>query len=55
LWKVNIFILKLEILEDISFNAPDLEEGTKITVDLELVQKMINPILKKSDLSKFLI
>ncbi len=42
-------------MEDISFQAPDLEQGTVITVDEALVESKIAPMLKKSDLSKFIL
>ena len=42
-------------MEDISFQAPDLDEGTVICVDEQLVQAKIAPMLKKSDLSKFIL
>ncbi len=42
-------------MEDISYTAPDMDEGTVINVDEALVQAKIGPMLKKSDLSKFIL
>ncbi len=42
-------------MEDISFEAPDLAEGSTIVVDEALVEAKIRPMLKKSDLSKFIL
>lgn len=42
-------------MEDISYQAPDMDSGTVITVDEALVEAKIQPMLKKSDLSKFIL
>jgi ATP-dependent protease HslVU (ClpYQ) ATPase subunit len=44
-----------KIMEDISFTAPDMDEGTVVTIDEDTVVKKIGPMLKKDDLSRFIL
>lgn len=43
-----------KILEDISFNAPDMK-GQEVTITKEDVIERVTPLLRKSDLSKFVL
>lgn len=43
------------VVEDISFDASDMEKGTMIQVDAKLVREKVAPLLTKSDLSKFIL
>lgn len=51
----RLYTVLEKIMEDISYQAPDMETGTVITVDEALVESKIQPMLKKSDLSKFIL
>lgn len=42
------------ILEDVSFNAPDLVQG-KVTIDKAYVQERLGALLKDQDLSRFIL
>ena len=44
-----------KIMEDISFNAPDLAGKQKVVVDRALVRQKLLPMLEKTDLSKFIL
>ncbi len=44
-----------KIMEDISFDAPDMADGTTILIDEQMVDAKIAPMLKKSDLSRFIL
>lgn len=43
------------LVEDISFDAADMEPGSEVTVDADLVQERLGGMLKKADLSKFIL
>ncbi|MGO0122698.1 ATP-dependent protease ATPase subunit HslU [Desulfothermobacter acidiphilus] len=43
-----------KLLEDISFNAPDLK-GQELVIDAEQVQRKLEPILKREDLSRYIL
>ena len=43
------------LLEDVSFNAPDLAQNTRIDVTPEMVQEKVGELAKKSDLAKFIL
>ncbi|MDY0231933.1 MAG: HslU--HslV peptidase ATPase subunit, partial [Candidatus Saccharicenans sp.] len=43
-----------KVMEDISFEAPNLREG-KIVITKEYVQKQLSEILKDQDLRKFIL
>jgi len=43
------------IMETISFEAADLEPGTEIKVDATDVQAKVGDMLKRADLSKFIL
>merc|ERR1711865_456216 len=43
------------IVEEISFTACDEEPGATITIDKEYVEKKVNDMLVKSDMSKFIL
>lgn len=43
------------IMEEISFNAAEMEEGTEIIVDKKLVQEKLSDGLITSDLSRFIL
>jgi len=42
------------VLDDISFNAPDMTEKT-VTVDGDYVRKMLTDIVKDQDLSRYIL
>lgn len=42
-------------MEEFSFNAPDMEEGSKIKVTRDMVKEKLRPLLQKGDLSKFIL
>ncbi|CCI50713.1 unnamed protein product [Albugo candida] len=44
-----------KVVEDISFDASDLSPGSKVTVTKDLVRERVGPMLKKADLSKFIL
>merc|ERR1712072_1597209 len=41
------------IVEEVSFDAPDEVDGTKLVVDVEMVKERLGEMLIKSDLSKY--
>lgn len=41
--------------QEISFAAPDQEEGSEIVVDKALVQARVNDLLVESDVSKYIL
>ena len=43
------------IMEDYSFEAAGMEDGSVITVDEDVVVERIGDMLKKQDLSKFIL
>ena len=43
------------IMEEISFDAAEMEEGTEIVVDKKLVQEKLSDGLITSDLSRFIL
>lgn len=43
------------LVEDISFDASEMEDGTEVVVDVALVKERLGDMLKKSDLSKFIL
>lgn len=43
-----------KLLEDISFNAPELK-GQKIVIDAKFVKEKLNEILKSEDLSRYIL
>lgn len=43
-----------KVLEDISFNAPELK-GQKISITKEMIREKVGDLMKKSDLSKFVL
>ena len=43
------------IVEELSFNAPELEKGTVLTVDKKLVAERVSDMHVKSDLSRFIL
>ena len=43
------------VMEDISFDAPDMAKGCTVTVDRDLVRAKLLPLLEKQDLSKFIL
>lgn len=43
------------IMEEISFDAAEMEEGTEIIVDKKLVQEKLSDGLITSDLSRFIL
>ena len=42
-------------VEDISFSAPDMEPGTKVVITEDTVSQRVSDMLKKSDLSRFIL
>lgn len=43
------------LMEEISFNAPEMEEGSEVIVDRALVQERLSDALVASDLSRFIL
>jgi len=43
------------IVEELSFNAPEMEEGSVLTVDKKLVEERVSDMHVKSDLSRFIL
>lgn len=43
------------IVEEISFNAPDLGEGAEVTVDKALVQARVSDMMIAGDVSKYIL
>ena len=43
------------IIEEISFDAADMCEGTTITIDEEMVTERLGDMVKSVDLSKFIL
>eukprot|EP00549_Striatella_unipunctata_P004164 CAMPEP_0118685664 /NCGR_PEP_ID=MMETSP0800-20121206/7375_1 /TAXON_ID=210618 ORGANISM="Striatella unipunctata, Strain CCMP2910" /NCGR_SAMPLE_ID=MMETSP0800 /ASSEMBLY_ACC=CAM_ASM_000638 /LENGTH=492 /DNA_ID=CAMNT_0006582607 /DNA_START=219 /DNA_END=1698 /DNA_ORIENTATION=+ len=43
------------IMEELSFEAAELEPGTTLTVNKELVQKRLSEVMVKSDVSKYIL
>jgi len=43
------------LMEDISYEAAEMEEGTVITVDKALVQERLSDVLVASDLSRYIL
>ncbi|CAE7891630.1 hslU [Symbiodinium sp. KB8] len=43
------------IMEDISFNAPDLDKSQPVVVNAELVKEKLSGMLEKTDLKKFIL
>jgi len=51
----RLFPVIEKIVEDISFDSPEMDEGTVISVDKEMVVKRLEDMLKKDDLSRFIL
>lgn len=43
------------IMEELSFKAAELEHGSVLTVDKDLVTERLSDVIVKSDLSKFIL
>lgn len=43
------------IMEELSFKAAELEQGSVLTVDKDLVQERLSDVIVKSDLSKYIL
>ena len=43
------------IMENISFEAPDMNPGDRVIITKELVQDKVSSMLEKSDLSKYIL
>lgn len=43
------------IMEELSFEAAELEKGSKLVVDKALVQKRLKEVVEKTDLSKYIL
>ena len=43
------------VLQTISFDASEMEDGTVVVVDTDLVKERVGDMLKGSDLSKYII
>eukprot|EP00745_Piridium_sociabile_P003041 TRINITY_DN118385_c0_g1_i1.p1 TRINITY_DN118385_c0_g1~~TRINITY_DN118385_c0_g1_i1.p1 ORF type:complete len:128 (+),score=4.97 TRINITY_DN118385_c0_g1_i1:184-567(+) len=44
-----------KVVSDISFNAPEVETGTKITITRDCVRSAVGDILSKNDLRRYLL
>jgi ATP-dependent HslUV protease ATP-binding subunit HslU len=51
----RLFTIMEKVIEDISFNSPYMEPNSKIVVDGEYVKNHIQSIIKKIDMTKFII
>lgn len=43
------------IMDDISFEAADMPEGTQVVIDVDRVRERLEPLMEKNDLSKFIL
>jgi ATP-dependent HslUV protease ATP-binding subunit HslU len=43
------------IVEELSFEAPEMEQGSVITVTKEIVKERVSDMLVDSDLSRFIL
>jgi ATP-dependent HslUV protease ATP-binding subunit HslU len=43
------------IVDEVSFEAPDMKEGSEITVNRELVHKKVSSLLEKADVKRYII
>ena len=50
----RLYTILEKLLEDISFNAPDLKEK-KFTIDKKYVKKKLQSIIKNEDLSRYIL
>jgi ATP-dependent HslUV protease ATP-binding subunit HslU len=50
----RLYTIMEKLLEDVSFNAPDLP-GQEIVIDAGVVQARLNDIIKDQDLSRFIL
>jgi len=44
-----------KVMEEISFEAPDMEKGTKITITAAMVKESVTDLMLKSDVSKYIL
>jgi len=44
-----------KVMEDVSFSAPQMDTGTRLTITAEKVRESVNELLKKTDLHKFIL
>jgi len=44
-----------KVMEEISFGAPDMEKGTKITITASTVKERVTDLMIKSDVSKYIL
>lgn len=51
----RLYTVMERITEEISFDASELEPGTEVVVDRDLVKERLGDLLKKADLSKFIL
>jgi len=51
----RLFPVIERIVEEISYNSPEMEEGTVVVVNKELVEERVSEMLVKNDLSKFIL
>jgi ATP-dependent HslUV protease ATP-binding subunit HslU len=50
----RLFTIMERLLEDLSFEAPQLKEK-KLTIDAKYVQEKLNDIVKDQDLSRYIL
>jgi ATP-dependent HslUV protease ATP-binding subunit HslU len=43
------------IMEELSFQAAEMEKGSKIKVDKALVEQRLAEVVKKTDISKYIL
>lgn len=43
------------IMEELSFQSADMEEGSSLKVDKKLVEERLSDVLVKSDLSRYIL
>lgn len=50
-----LFDFRPAVTQKISFDASEMEEGTSVSVDLDLVKERVSDMLEGSDLTKYII
>lgn len=51
----RLYALMEKLMDDISFEAPQMDDGTEVVIDSERVREALNDTVKKIDLHKFIL
>jgi len=51
----RLYTIMERVMEDYSFDAADMEPGSKITVTIEDVEERLGDLLERQDLQKFIL